>query len=328
MVCPDDGPAVFWKVVNAEGQTKNADYGYNLHIDLRKEVVESLPGAQFVGYVMDSTATNRKAMQMLQDDDPAICVIPCASHALSLVIKHAAKYFSWINDVYSACCAFSEKLINAEKLRSELHGIQLSEYSKKKGICAHVPTRFGSRHMVLRDVESKDAIKKLSATDIWKQTMLKGSAELKKAHDMMFALEDDLFSLADKLKELLVPVVDAIHTLEADQPTLSYLGGLYDNLEEHFKVFSDANPHLATGEKPIDKRRKDAEVEPINLLQQFDQDRKFMWWPVMSAAAVLDPLNWCVLDPQNGVGKYHVPVQKYSETMQSELTAVVSAFES
>ena len=44
----------------------------------------------------------------------------------------------------------------------------------------------------------------------------------------------------------------------------------------------------------------------------------------MSAAAVLDPLNWC----KNGVGKYHVPVQKYSETMQSELTAVVSAFES
>ena len=44
----------------------------------------------------------------------------------------------------------------------------------------------------------------------------------------------------------------------------------------------------------------------------------------MSAAAVLDPLNWC----KNAVGKYHVPVQKYSETMQSELTVVVSAFES
>ena len=53
-------------------------------------------------------------------------------------------------------------------------------------------------------------------------------------------------------------------------------------MEEHFKVFSDANPHLTTGEKPIDKRRKDAEVEPITLLQQFDQDRKFMWSAITS----------------------------------------------
>jgi hypothetical protein len=158
MVCPDDGSAVFWKVVNAEGQIKDAQYVFELHKELRIQVETALPHVQFVGYIMDSTATNRKSMKMLQTDNPAICVLPCASHALSLVIKHTAKYFQWVYNVYSACCAISEKLINAEKLRIELHSIQLVEYTRVEDICVHVPTRFGSRHLVRDVVASLQAI--------------------------------------------------------------------------------------------------------------------------------------------------------------------------
>jgi hypothetical protein len=46
MVCPDDGPAVFWKVVNAEGQIKDAQYVFELHKELRIEVETALPHAQ------------------------------------------------------------------------------------------------------------------------------------------------------------------------------------------------------------------------------------------------------------------------------------------
>ena len=157
-------------------------------------------------------------MQMLQKDDPAICVIPCASRALSVVMKHAAKYFGWIDNANSACCAISEKPVNAEKLRAELNS---SEYGKVEGICAHVPTRFGSRHLVPRNVEDKAAIRKLSATDICRESMSKPSAALKQEHDMLSVVEGDLFSLADEVEELLGPVLDAIHTLEANQPLLS-----------------------------------------------------------------------------------------------------------
>ena len=150
---------------------------------------------------------------------------------------------------------------------------------------------------------------------------MSGSAAMNKAHDMLAELEGDLFSLADKVEELLGPVMDAIHILEADQPMLPYFSGLYDNLEEHFMVFSADNPDLATGEVPIDKRKKNAAVEAITLLESFQQDRKFMWRPVMSAAAVLDPLNW-------RMGKYHVPVQKYGDTIREELSTVVKAFDS
>ena len=76
-------------------------------------------------------------------------------------MKHAAKYFGWIDNANSACCAISEKPVNAEKLRAELNS---SEYGKVEGICAHVPTRFGSRHLVLCDVvDSREAIVKLAA---------------------------------------------------------------------------------------------------------------------------------------------------------------------
>jgi hypothetical protein len=115
MVCPDDGPAVFWKVMNAPGQIQDAQYVYDLYLELRLDVEKALPSAQFVGFVMDSTATNRKAMKMLREHDHTICVLPCAPHALSLVIKHTAKYFSWVEDVYSASCAISEKLLTCVK---------------------------------------------------------------------------------------------------------------------------------------------------------------------------------------------------------------------
>jgi hypothetical protein len=49
--------------------------------------------AKFLGYFMDSTATNKVVIQVLQDEDPAKNVIPCASHALSLVLKHPSKHF-------------------------------------------------------------------------------------------------------------------------------------------------------------------------------------------------------------------------------------------
>lgn len=165
IVCPDDGPAVFWRVHNAAGWIKDANYVYALHQCLRKEVKDALPNATLCGYVMDSTATNRKALKMLEENDNSICAFPCASHALSLVIKHAAKFFEWIENVYDVCCPLSEKLINNEKLRSELHSIQTAEYGRIEGICAHVPTRFGGKHCVLRDVVgSEEAIIKLSTT--------------------------------------------------------------------------------------------------------------------------------------------------------------------
>lgn len=83
--------------------------------DLRAEIEEKISQAQFIGYVMVSTSTNRNAMKTLQINDPNIVVLPCAAHAFSLIIKHINKFFAWVAKVFTSCNAISEKL------RSKLH---------------------------------------------------------------------------------------------------------------------------------------------------------------------------------------------------------------
>jgi hypothetical protein len=171
-ICPEDAPAIFWRVEDASGRIKDKDYVVRLHQQLCVEMQQVIPRAQFIGYVMDSTATNVVAMRILRGEDPDILVLPCASHALSNLMKHTAKYFSWLDSTYESCCTISEKLINSQTLHAVLHEIQEAEYSSVRGICAHVPTRFSSRHMVVRDVlRSKAALRKLAASAEWRAAL-------------------------------------------------------------------------------------------------------------------------------------------------------------
>jgi hypothetical protein len=78
-----------------------------LHQQLREEMQQAIPSTQFIGYIMHSTATNLAAMRILREEDPDILVLPCASHALSNLIKHTAKYFSWLDSAYESCCTIS-----------------------------------------------------------------------------------------------------------------------------------------------------------------------------------------------------------------------------
>jgi hypothetical protein len=93
IICPYDGPAVAWRIVDASEQIKDTAYAVQLHRDLRGEIEAAVPNGHFLGYVMDSTATNRAAMRILQQEDRTNVVVPCVAHALSNVIKHAAKNF-------------------------------------------------------------------------------------------------------------------------------------------------------------------------------------------------------------------------------------------
>ncbi len=322
MLCPDDGPAVAWRVEDASGCIKNTDYVVQLHQKLRAEIKAAVPTGEFLGYIMDSTATNRAAMQLLQEEDPAIIVLPCSAHAFSNLIKHTAKYFSWVNNVYDVCCSVSEKLIASQKLRSVLHNLQKEEYSAVRCICAQVPTRFGSRHMVMRDVlRSRVALRKLAAAAEWK-AVVQESAAMKQAHSMITAADNDLFEIADQVEKLLGPVMDTIHQLEADQPMLSFLSGLWDNLLAHVEKFAADNPDLDKGIVPADKRKRNPRPTSISLAQLFNQDKMKMWHPAMTAAAVLDPVFWC----KNARGLYMTPIAKLSEDQHAELDEVVTAF--
>lgn len=102
-----------------------------------------------------------------------------------------------------------------------------------RGIYAHVPTRFGSKHMVLRDVlRSEAVVRKLAASAEWRAT-LADSVAMKRLHEQVTAADSDLYHSASKAEELLGPVMDAIHQLEADQLMLSCLSGAWNKLLTH-----------------------------------------------------------------------------------------------
>jgi hypothetical protein len=107
--------------------------------------------------------------------------------------------------------------------------------------------------MVMRDLlHSRTAIRRLAAKAEWKASV-QDSAGMKKSHELINALEDDLFELAGKLEVLLRPVMDAIHQLEADQPMLSFIKPMWGKLQMHFAQFSAYHPDEAEGEIPAQK---------------------------------------------------------------------------
>jgi hypothetical protein len=270
-IFPDDDPAMFRKVVDTSGKIKDKDNVVQLHKDIREVMEKLLPNASFLGYVMDSTATNVAATKVLQGEDPSVVVLPRAAHALSNLIKHAAKFFSWVNDAYRACCSISDYLIDSQKLRTALHALQIEEYQAVRCICAHVPTHFGSRHLVLLDViNSKAALRRLVSTQERKNAVA-GSTGMQNANDMIVQLEDDLFDMGSKVEEL-SKVMDSIYRLEADQPMISFLLGIFDNLGMHLRQFGQDNPGLAHGTILPDRRKRRPSATRISLSELLARD--------------------------------------------------------
>jgi hypothetical protein len=180
-------------------------------------------------------------MKILQAEDSSMVVLPCAAHAFSILIKHAAKFFQWIDKVYSACCSVSEKLITSETLRSALCQIQQADYVEVRGMCAHVPTRFGSRHMVMRDVQhSCAAIRRLAATAEWRAAVT-DSGPLKRAHELILLLRTTCLALQTSWRSCWGQSWKPIHQLLADQPMLSFIKPLWGKLQMSFKDFSADN---------------------------------------------------------------------------------------
>ena len=78
------------QVIKASGVTKDAKWIQDLH----EELAQELTGGNdelLLGFIMDNTKGNRKAMQELQKAHPLWVCIGCQAHGLSLLIKDVAK---------------------------------------------------------------------------------------------------------------------------------------------------------------------------------------------------------------------------------------------
>jgi hypothetical protein len=107
------------------------------------------------------------------------------------------------------------------------------------------------------------------------------------ARELITALENDLFELADRVEVLLGPVMDAIHQLEADQPMLSFIKSSWGKLQKHFAQFSADNPEQAKGKISADRPKRNSQPTPISLVQLLVLDRIIVCFRTYQASVAI-----------------------------------------
>jgi hypothetical protein len=93
------------QILNSSGQSKTGEYIASICSDLMKHISNLCTAVSFAGFVMDSAAANRAAMELLDEQrqqlqPPALVNLQCCSHTLSLLLKDLYKRFEWVRDVF------------------------------------------------------------------------------------------------------------------------------------------------------------------------------------------------------------------------------------
>ena len=288
MILPDSGRAVLHRIENAEGQVKDAKWIADLHGTVIKEVEVFVKDGTLSGIIMDNKAANRAAMEVLGSQHPTLVFLGCASHGLSLVIKHMYRSFPWLQRAYDMCNTISTSLVSSSSLRAEVHRQQLEKYGAKRAVCTAVGTRFASKHLVMRDVvRSKEALLQSSLSPTWAAAIVEKPV-LKEVHAAFTEpdQEKNLWWLCEGAEELLKPVMDAIHLLEADQSLLCRMYRVLLDMEYHVNQFALLYPTLSDDSDP-----KSGGVA-TTLHKTISERFAFIKRPAMLAAHFLDPINW------------------------------------
>jgi hypothetical protein len=177
-----------------------------------------------------------------------------------------------INSVLKAALVIGD----SESLRSALREEQRRIYSNTISIPAHCPTRFGVVHMICVALKaSKEAVRALLEREDWDQL----SAGSVNARSVATALGNvEFWRKLDWVIDLNSPVVAAISKMEADQPHLSRVLGMWKGLIEHARVWGQGKP-AQLGQQ---------------VLQLFERRFQKHYSDSMAAAYVVDPTHWGV----------------------------------
>ncbi|KAJ9531853.1 hypothetical protein QJQ45_022037 [Haematococcus lacustris] len=94
LVLKPDGGVLFLRVVDVSGKRKDAEAIMDLHLEVVEELRKELAVEKVtcLGFIMDNTAPNLKAMRMLQQHTPTVIAIGCSAHALNLLCKILSKH--------------------------------------------------------------------------------------------------------------------------------------------------------------------------------------------------------------------------------------------
>jgi hypothetical protein len=177
-------------------------------------------------------------------------------------------------------------------------------------IQSHVETRFGSYHFVLRSVLKVIAPLKALCTSDQFEHLARNSAPARKLIDVITPSHKGSFRQGARLVEQLVdPVMEELHKLEADQPLLSRMFPVITQLIKHAETFSKDHPQLASThgvDALLDVESSDDELSLETSLVSVFQSRlkDFYMKDCMIAAYMLDPANF--VTSNNGL-TYQLP---------------------
>ncbi len=154
--------------------------------------------------------------------------VGCSAHGLALLFKDLAKaqHCKWTAVVYATALMMSNAIGDSERMRALLHEHQLALHGRTKALTVHAPTRFAVMHFVLGDLVANKASLTAMVTDHdrW-PTASSGSSKGVQLRKAVLAGDDSehqhFWPHADRAQELMQPVSDAIHKLEADNAFLS-----------------------------------------------------------------------------------------------------------
>ena len=293
MVLHPDGGSSFLDVIDAEGETKDAQWVANTHILLLQRATGGNKEREN-SIIMDNTSTNIAAMALLKHEHPHIITLGCQvrsrptrlfslnlncqhtllthmhmhphtnhtharrtqAHALDLIIKDlagatAAGLLLWSKWVYDTAKLMSSVINGNRTVREALHAAQREEYKSTLAVSANNPTRFAGLHLISKElVASKIAIVSICpdadvAVDKRRDTFSTcansaafiaaalGTGHGGRGHGINF------WQGTARMVELVQPVSDAIHQLEADRPLLSRVLSTWVQLLNHAKNFDE-----------------------------------------------------------------------------------------
>lgn len=247
--------------------------------------VSCLQPERLLGTIQDNTSTNVAAMRIMDELQPRWLNLGCHAHALDLVLKSLCKqkegkdketFCRGVAEVLSVAREMSNAVGDNTSIRELLQVKQRAVYGKVQIIERSSPTRFANMEKLVGSLlKNKEAICAARADPERWDDAAQGSK-----YETTFDVVNrkDFWKKLDAVHELMKPVAQAIHQLEAAKPMLSQV----------YKVWKDLLSHV----KAWDKKHKEANRALVKgVIKMFEaRYNKFVTPPVV-AAYILDPAN-------------------------------------
>lgn len=269
---------------------KDADWIKQQCVEVARQIIAET-SSRVVGFVMDSAAANRAAFEKMDaaGDLTPLINLPCASHTLSLLLKDLDKKVEWIQSTFEFAISVSTHINQSTILSGLFDGWRKQQGLNPVVIPSHSPTRFGSKMIVLEEVNKVFldlmgfCTSKQFRDEAQRNSMLNEFDVLIRIN---YGDPNGFFEVVDKVLTLCRPIMEAMTAVEADKAYLSRTLPMIKSILGVESSFSAQFPDFSTCVY------KGGAISLNSIFQR--RLKEFYYRPSMAAAYLVDPINFVV----------------------------------